>query len=133
MSSAAARATLVAIAGACLALSVVWLRDNRQLERGSALAGTRNATAAQRELAIRLLKSARTLNADNAPLVIIAAQESLLDRPTEAVATLEKVLRSEPENHVVWTVLADIEATRSPRRSAEARKRARALNPYGSR
>lgn len=132
MPAAAVRIALVLLAAAGLAVAAVWLRDTSRLDRGTALGAAPGAAPAQREEAIRLLRSARTLSADNTALLVIASQEALLGRRQDAVRTLRTVLHDEPENSVVWSALAIVEAKADPRVAAQARRRAAELNPFGS-
>lgn len=132
MAAAASRAALVLLAVAGLALAVVWRRDHERIDRGTKIGAAPNATPAQRQRAIEILRSAGRLSADNTPLLVIASLEAQLGRRDEAVRDLLAMVRREPENAVAWSTLAAVEAHANPRLAAAARRRAAELNPLGS-
>jgi cytochrome c-type biogenesis protein CcmH/NrfG len=124
-----------AAAVALLAASVIWLDASRVQKRGSetAFAPRGAAGTAVIEGAISDLGRMRRLAPDAPSYLLEAFLLSRAGRRAETVRTLERVVRQEPENLEAWLFLAKAETDR--RRSREAYRRARELNPglYGGR
>jgi predicted Zn-dependent protease len=128
MSPVIARIAVALVALAVLAWLGVMERDARLLARGIAATGPRaDLPRAESEL-----RAARLLNPDTRADIFLAATEERLGRRAQSVATLEDVLRREPDNLGAWTVLAYV-ARDDPvivRRTLAARAR---LDPVNAR
>jgi len=130
-------------ARACVALiavvAVAWLgvleRDTRLLARG--LAGLeRDPGAGQLASAESDLRAARLLNPDTAPDFNRALVYQARGDAARAQATLEDVLRREPDNLRTWAALSLLVAGRdeaAARRAREARLRLDPLNARAAR
>ena len=122
---------LIVVALLAFAWLGVNLRGYEKLEDGQRLAFAPDASDASAEEAARLLEDARFLNPDTRPM--LAKGALLVARGgagvSEGRALLEEAVRREPDNVVAWGVLASATRRLDPRRSREARARARALSP----
>jgi hypothetical protein len=128
----AARVAVAAVAIVVLAWLAAMERDARLEARGVALAG-RAATAADYARAHEAFRAASWLNPDTTPEVGRALLYKAERDQRRAVATIEAVLRREPENITAWGVLYAF--TREPdpaaaRRALAARRR---LDPFAAR
>jgi hypothetical protein len=127
----AGRLVLAAVAVVALAWLALNLRELGLSERGERLAALPEPTSAQVAEAEEALEDARFLNPDTRPLLV---QGALLarqggSRAREGIALLERAARREPDNLLVWGVLADATRDLDPARSRAARVRARELSP----
>jgi hypothetical protein len=86
-------------------------------------------TPAQVQRSIDLLQDARKARPDGEIVPRLAGLELTAGRPDRAVALLEPLLRSEPDNVTAWTVLAFALADSDPGAAAQARARRQELAP----
>jgi predicted Zn-dependent protease len=118
------------------ALVLAWLgvmeRDTRLLADGIEAAGGAGRPA-DLPRAEATFKSAGLLNPDTRPDVLRAAIQSRRGRQAEAIATLEAVLRSEPDNLGAWSVLSSVgkDDPAIVRRARAARARLDPVNARG--
>jgi tetratricopeptide (TPR) repeat protein len=126
-----ARVLVALVAVVALAWLGVMERDARLLADGGAAAG-RPGTAGDLPRAESAFRRAGLLNPDTRPDVLEAAMQSRQGRNEQALARLEAVLRSEPDNLGAWSVLAAVgrEDPAIARRVRAARAR---LDPVNAR
>ncbi len=126
--SRASRAGAVVVAVLVLAWLGLSLRDVRLEERGGAAAGQLSVPG-NAERAEADFRRAQLLNPDSGPDLARAVVLLQLDRPDRAVALVEDVVRSEPENTRAWRTLYEITRERDPARAEQALATLRRLDP----
>jgi hypothetical protein len=130
-----ARLALVVVAIATVGWLAMSYRSVQHTERAVQLAHLppQARTPATVDAALREFERARRWNPDPFPL----AEQGLLlaseGRVAEGVALLEQGVRREPENSLLWGLLARVTQTSDPARSREAAARLRELNPLAAR
>lgn len=128
MSRHAPRVALVVVALFALAWLAVMERDARLLDRG-ADAVRPGATAAELGRAQDDLEAARLLNPDTRPDQELALLHEARGDSERALATMEDVVRREPDDLVAWGVLAVLARGDDPAVEARAVAAARRLDP----
>jgi hypothetical protein len=107
-------------------------RDARVEGRGAA--AVRPGTAPGRLAAAETdLRRARLLNPDTQPDIDLALLYRARGEPARAVATIEDVVRREPDNRVAWGVFAVLVRGRDREASARALAALRRLDPFNAR
>lgn len=126
------------LAGAAL-LAAGWLAvafvNDRALTTAAeaAYAAPPAARARQADERLREVERARFLNPDAARVEVLRSTfELFAQRPERARRILEQLVREEPENAGAWVVLAGFTRRSDPERSAQAARRARALDPLSA-
>jgi predicted Zn-dependent protease len=119
------RVVLAAVAILVLAWLGILERDHRLFLRG---AGASTLARADSDL-----RAASLLNPDSKSDLYRALRMKAAGRWHEAVTTVERVLRREPDNLFAWTTLASIAQGRDPAAVRRARAAARRLDPLGAR
>jgi hypothetical protein len=127
----AARVCVALVALAALAWLGVMERDARLAKRGAA-AVRPGASADQLARAEQDLRRARLLNPDTRPEVDLALLQRARDEQRQATATIDGVVRSEPDNLVAWGVLAVL-ARDDPGATARALAARERLDPLNAR
>ena len=129
------RAALLVLAAAAVAWLAFAYRDARLEARGAdiALNPLSRLTPGDVHEAVDLFERSRAANPDTRPLIFEAGLLARTGDLGRARRLLEDVVRREPENHDGWALLAGVTTRIEPARSAEARQRARSLNPLGKR
>ena len=126
------RVLVALVALVALAWLGVSLRGYDLYERGERLAFAEGASPAQVDEAARLLEDARFLNPDTRPQLtkgaLLASRGDARER-REGLELLEEVARDEPDNVLVWGVLASVTRRLDPERSRAARARGSELSP----
>lgn len=121
------------------ALAVVWLgiryAEARTIERTEETLVDRGASPAQLESALGDVRATGTLDPGTGAerLSYVAAFQLRLRRPQDALATLEEVVRREPDAAEPWLLIFQLTRRSDPRRSAQARAQLLRLNPLISR
>jgi len=126
-----ARIGIGVLAVVVLAWLAVGLRNARLEADGADAIGRSPSTASPARLAdaFDAYGRARKLNADSVPEVRQAGLANFDGRPRDALRLLRDVVRREPENFDAWFLMASVAARVDPSLAAQARERARALNP----
>ena len=126
-----ARVALALVAVVAVAWLGLNLRELGQSERAERLAALPAPTAAQVAEAEQALEDARFLSPDTRPLLVEGALLARQGgrRAREGIELLELAARREPDNLLVWGVLADATRRLDPARSRAAQARARELSP----
>jgi predicted Zn-dependent protease len=108
---------------------LAWLgvmeRDHRLFTSGNGAAGFASAQSD--------LRAARFLNPDSGPDLILAIRLRRIGRWHDAVATVERVLRREPDNLYAWNTLGSVAQGHDAAAVRRARAAARRLDPLNAR
>lgn len=128
----AARILLGVVAVVVLAWLGVLERDTRLQARGAA-AGRPGAAAAALDRAAGDLRAASRLNPDTVPDIALATVYRRQGENARAKATLEDVLRREPDNLTAWGVLFTFTARDDPATARRALAARRRLDPLRAR
>jgi predicted Zn-dependent protease len=121
----AARVAVATVAVVVVAWLAVMERDHRLFTRGN---GAPTLTSAESDL-----RAARFLNPDSGPDLILAIRLRRAGRWHDAVATVDRVLRREPENLYAWNTLGSVAQGHDPAAVQRARAAARRLDPLNAR
>jgi hypothetical protein len=130
--SALARVCVAAVAVVVLGWLAVMERDTR-LEASGSAAVRPGATAAELTRAESDLRSARLLNADTQPDVDRALLYRARGDTDRALATIEDVVRREPDNLIAWGVLSVLARGHDPAATARALAARERLDPLDAR
>jgi hypothetical protein len=120
----AARVAVAVAAVVVLAWLGVMERDHRLFNSG--------ATAATFARADSDLRAAGLLNPDSGPDLVRALRLQRVGRWQQAEATVERVLRREPENLYAWNTLGLVARGHDPAAVQRARAAARRLDPLNA-
>jgi Flp pilus assembly protein TadD len=115
---------LAAVAVVVVAWLGVMERDRRLFDRGAAAATLRRADSD--------LRAADLLNPDSGPDLVRAIKLQFAGRWREAITTIERVLRREPDNLYAWNALGAVARGRDPAALRRARAAARRLDPLNA-
>jgi hypothetical protein len=127
-----ARVCVVVVAVVVLGWLAVMERDTRLQARASA-ATRPGASAAQLATAEDDLRAARLLNPDVRPEIDLALLYRARGDIDRAIATIEDVVRREPDNLVAWGVLAVLSGGHDPAAMARALAARERLDPVNAR
>jgi hypothetical protein len=127
-----ARVCVAVIAFAVLGWLGIMERDVRLEARGAA-AVRPGAPPGRLAAAGTDLRRARMLNPDAQPDIDLALLYRARGEAARASATIEDVVRREPDNRVAWGVLAVLARGRDPEASARALDALRRLDPFNAR
>jgi predicted Zn-dependent protease len=120
----AARVAVAAIAVVVVAWLGVMERDHRLFTRGN---GAASFSSAQSDL-----RAARLLNPDSGPDLILAIRLRRAGRWHDALATVERVLRREPDNLYAWNTLGSVALGHDAAAVQRAKAAARRLDPLNA-
>jgi hypothetical protein len=128
------------LARPCVALAAIvvlaWLgisERNTRLEARGAAAVRPGASPAKLAAAETDLRRAAWLNPDAQPDIDLALAQRARGEASRASATIEDVVRREPDNRIAWGVLAVLARGRDPVASARALAALRRLDPFTAR
>jgi hypothetical protein len=130
--SGAARAAVAVVAALVIAWLAVMERDTRLAASGAA-AVRPGATAGELARAEADLRDARLLNPDARPDIDLALLQRARGDVDRALATIEDVVRREPDNLVAWGVLAVLARGHDPEAAARAFAARERLDPLNAR
>jgi predicted Zn-dependent protease len=125
LTGVAARVAVAAIAVVVLAWLGVMERDHQLFTRGNSAPTFSSAESD--------LRAARLLNPDSGPDLILAIRLRRVGRWHDALATVERVLRREPENLYAWNTLGSVAQGHDSAAVQRARAAARRLDPLNAR
>lgn len=126
------RVIVALLAVAVLAWLAVMERNERLIARGVATAGQLD-TPADVARAEADLRAARLLNPTTTPDFNRAVLYAGADRPREAAALLQDVVRREPDNRIAWGILYAFTRDRDPAAARRALDALRRLDPLAAR
>jgi hypothetical protein len=126
-----ARASVAVIALAVLAWLGVMERNVRLEARGAEVVQP-GASRDRLDAAEDDLRAARLLNPDAQPDIDLALLYRARGEAERASATIEDVVRREPDNRVAWGVLAVLARGRDAEASARALAALRRLDPFNA-
>jgi predicted Zn-dependent protease len=124
VTGAAPRVAVAALAVVLVAWLGVMERDHRLFTRGNGAATFRAADSD--------LRAARLLNPDSGPDLIRAIRLQRAGRWQQALATVEPVLRREPDNLYAWNTLGTVARGHDPAAFLRAQAAARRLDPLNA-
>ena len=135
MTLTAQRAVVVVIALLAVAWLLVSYANSRQIRDVQIVAANPKATHAQLESALGKLRSGQSLDPSRGTetLSYEASLEIRLHRFPEALRSLEKIVRREPDTAEAWFLIAQLSRTSDPARAAEAQAQLRRLDPRQAR
>lgn len=126
------RACVAAVAVVVLAWLGVMERDVRLQDRAAAASRLSDVTPAELAHAETDLRRARLLNPDTTPDVARSAVVRLQGRERDALALLQDIARTEPENLLAWRLLGLYARGSDPALERRALAAQRRLDPVGA-
>jgi len=129
------RAVVLVVALAAVAWLALSYADAVRIRHLQEVSADPRATPAELESALADARETRPLDPGTGAesLSYAASLEVRLKRPEAAVATLEEIVRREPDSAEPWLLIAKLTQTSDPALSARAAREFRRLDPRGQR
>jgi tetratricopeptide (TPR) repeat protein len=131
----AQRAAIVVVAILAAAWLLVSYGNSRQIRDVQVVAANAKASPAQLESALRKLESGQSLDPSRGTesLSYEASLEIRLHRLPEALRTLGKIVKREPDTAEAWFLIAQLSRASDPAQAARAQAQLRRLDPRQAR